>query len=140
MLKYMKGVTEVALLYLYYRVSVKIATLQDGNLKDKPGYLYDQTSPTKWLDLVFKSDLSAEHKLVAAVIARTAMYHRKSKQALSSVTLYNMSRILKMNQAEVSKLVDTLIDNGWLFDTEPPTGATKVYALTYSVIPLELRK
>ncbi|ASZ74871.1 hypothetical protein FDI69_gp055 [Rhodococcus phage Trina] len=105
-------------------------------MKDIAGHIKPILGATQWLDLVFKSDLSAEHKLIAAVIARTCLYNRTVKMQLSSISLYNISRILKMNQQEVSVLVDKLIVNGWLFDTERAAGATKVYALTFSLLPL----
>ncbi|AOZ63649.1 hypothetical protein SEA_WEASELS2_60 [Rhodococcus phage Weasels2] len=41
-----------------------------------------------------------------------------------------------MNSTETSRVIQELIDLGWLFDVELKNGALKAYALTFSLIPL----
>lgn len=93
------------------------------------------TNRTKWLQLVYRSDLSVTTKLVASVIKETCMYQSKHKMQLSSISAYSISRILKSNSAEVQPHLDLLFDNGWLYDTEIGTGAKKVYGLTFKLKP-----
>lgn len=105
-------------------------------MNEKPGWLEYIYVPTQWMDLVFRSDLSVECKLVGAVIARTCVYSKRHQQSLSSISIYNISRILKMSKAETQKLIDLLVENGWLWETEFAVGAQRAYSLTFSVLPL----
>lgn len=105
-------------------------------MKDIDGHIEPITSATRWLDLVFRSDLDYAKKLVAAAVARTCVYNRKHKMSLSSISIYSISRVLQMSTAETVDQVEKMIELGWLFDTEIGAGATKVYALTFSLIPL----
>lgn len=103
---------------------------------DPPGHLKPIFRMTEWLDLFYKSQLSAEHKLVGSVVARTCSYNRKQQLQLSSISNYSISRILNMTQDSVQKLLDDLVKYGWLFDTNKRIGARKVYALTFSLLPM----
>ena len=103
---------------------------------DRPGYLDTLTSRNQWLDLVYRSDLDSTTKLVASVVERSCQYQRKHKMQLSSISAYSISRIIGESQTEVQQRLDTLFDNGWLFDTGLARGAKKVFALTFSVLPL----
>ena len=105
-------------------------------MNDRPGYLQILYSSSQWLDLVYKSDLPVLAKLVAAVVEKSSMYQSKHKMQLSTISDYSISRIIKTNQEEVRQQLNLLFENGWLFDTGMARGARKVYALTFSVIPL----
>lgn len=109
-------------------------------MKDLPGNIEPVGPPVRWLDLLWASDLDYAYKLVGGVIARTASYNRSLRMNLSSISLYNISRVLKMNSKQVEQIVDEMIRLGWLFDTERGVGAAKAYALTFNVLPLALRK
>lgn len=91
---------------------------------------------SKWLDLLFKTSLSAEHKLVGTVIARTCVYNKPNQLLLSNISMYSISRILNINSQEVNILVTQLEQLGWLFDTGQRAGARYILALTFSLIPL----
>jgi hypothetical protein len=100
-----------------------------------PGRLEPVYSFTKWLDLVYKSDLDDRTKLVATVMARCSAYSRKDKVTYSTVSNYSVSRILKVNSSEAALEIAELVRLGWIW----PEGV-KSYILTFSKIPVEMRK
>lgn len=100
-----------------------------------PGHLQPIYRVAEWKDLLFKSSISAEHKLVGAVIAETCAYSRLHQLNLSAISFYSISRFLNLTQDSVKQLVGDLIRLGWIYDTKKPVGARQVYALTFSLIP-----
>lgn len=104
--------------------------------EDIPGYLEIVDSPARWLDYLFASNVSANHKLCGAVIARTCSYDRQKRLSLSLISNYSISRIVKMNSSEVQVLLDDLQRLGYLYDTKNNAGAKKIFALTFSIKPL----
>lgn len=110
------------------------------NVIDKiPGHLQTVASSYHWLDLVFKSRLSAVHKLVGVVISRDCSYNTREHTQVSLITNYTISRVLHMNQEEVQELLDDLIRLGWICDTGDRVGRKKVYVLTINLLPEESR-
>ena len=89
-----------------------------------------------WLDLLFKAELSAEHKLVGVVISRSCAYNRRESKQLSEITPYSISRILKVPSTRVGEIIIDLEKLGWLFDTGIHKGARRVFALSFSLLPL----
>src|SRR6187431_838363 len=110
------------------------AKMQDDN--GLPGHLQPIYKTGKWLDYLFASNLSPEHKLAGTVISRTCQYSRFKQLQLSLVSIYTITRIVKLSKKEVQSIVDDLIRLGWLFDTGKNVGARKIYALTFSLLPL----
>ncbi len=108
-------------------------------MKSPPGWLQPIYQQNHWLDLVLKSDLSPNHKLVAVVVSRTCSYNKYRKLSLSNVSPYSISRIIHTNQEEVEAYLDDLIELGWLFDTGYREGARRIYTTTFSLIPGKLR-
>ena len=105
-------------------------------MKQPPGYQQPVYSQNEWLSLVFKTDLTPLHKLVATVISRTCVYSRKYSMQVSDISHFTISRVIKTNQPEVAAVVEDLINLGWLHDTGLKSGARFMYALTFSLIPL----
>lgn len=101
-----------------------------------PGYIEYITAPAYWLDLVFKSSLSSNHKLVAAVIRASLVYNRAKHRQETLISDYSLSRIIGINQDEVRLIVSELINLGWLYCNDTYTGSKKLYSPTFSVIPL----
>jgi hypothetical protein len=89
-----------------------------------------------WLDLLFKTELSAEHKLVGVAISRTCAYNRRESKQLSEITPYSISRIIKEPSDKVSEIITELENLGWIFDTGVHKGARRVFALSFSLLPL----
>lgn len=113
--------------------------MQDDN--GLPGHLQPVYKTGKWLDYLFASNLSAEHKLVGTVISRTCQYSRHKQLQLSLISIYTITRIVKLPKPKVQTIVDDLIRLGWLFDTGKNIGARKIYTLTFSLLPLgEMKK
>lgn len=104
-------------------------------MKEVSGALQPIYQTNKWLDLLFKSDLTPTHKLAGVVIARTCTYYKQKQLQLSDISYYSISRIVKLPSEDVKKVVDDLIELGWLFDTGVQNGARHVYALTFSLQP-----
>jgi hypothetical protein len=100
-----------------------------------PGHLASMGQPGHWLDILFKSRLSSDHKLVGVVISRSATYNRKKQLQICMISNYSITRILQKNQPEVQSMVDDLIRLGYLFKIGN-AGAKQIYALTFSKIPL----
>lgn len=86
--------------------------------------------------MFLKTELSAEHKLVGVVISRSCSYNRKDGSQLSEITNYVISRILKQPSDIVQERIEDLERLGWLFDTGKRIGARKVFALSFSLLPL----
>lgn len=107
---------------------------------DRPGFLQPVYRTNDWLDLVLKSDLDMTTKVVAVVVARSAQYNTKAQLQLTNISDYSIGRIIKANKSEVQEKLDILFENGWLHDTGVARGARKVYALTFSLLPNEMRK
>lgn len=95
---------------------------------------------SKWLDLVFKSKLDAEQKLVASVLKHTCGYSRRDSCYLTDVSDYDISRRIGDRPEAVQPLVDVMIANGWLWDTGIRRGSKKIYALTIDLLAKELYK
>lgn len=100
-----------------------------------PGKLEPVYSFTKWLDLVYKSDMSDRLKLTATVMARCSSYSRKDQLTYSTVSNFAVSRILKTNSVEASAEIAELVRLGWLWPEN-----IKTYILTFSKIPVDMRK
>lgn len=105
-------------------------------MKDMPGHLEPVYQKTKWIDLVLKSDLPYQHKVVAMVLFQTATYNRQHRLTLSVVSNYTISRYIKTNSEEAEKIRDDLESLGWIFNTGLKHGAKFVHALTFSLVPL----
>lgn len=103
---------------------------------DLPGHLESIAQPGRWLDLLFKANLSAEHKLIGVVISRTAVYNRKKQLQICLISKYSITRLVNLNQDEVQDRIDDLIRLGYLHDTGKRAGAKMIFALTFSLIPL----
>lgn len=101
-----------------------------------PGGLQAIYRESVWLDYLFKSRLSAEHKLIGVVISRSAVYNSKKALQLTLISKYSISRIVNLNQDEVQSHIDDLIRLGYLYDTGQRAGAKMIFALTFSLIPL----
>lgn len=108
-------------------------------INDLPGHLEPIYSMTKWLDLLYKSRLSAEHKLAGTVLGRTCSYNKSKQLQLSAISNYEISRRLNLQQDTVQSLLDDLEHHGWIFYISN-IGARKVYALTFSLLPVEAKK
>lgn len=109
-------------------------------MKEMPGYLEPVYQQTKWLDMVYRSDLSPMHKLTATVLSRTAIYQKKKQLSMTNCSPYTVSRILKTSIDEAKKYMHDLLDYGWLWDTGRPIGARQVYVTCVNVAPQEIRK
>ena len=107
---------------------------------EMPGYLQPILQQNKWMDLLMKSDLSSDHKIVGLAISRTSSYNRQKKLSLCSISPYSISRIIKTNSKEVEPYLDDLIENGWLWDTGTRLGAKRVYAMTFNLLPRKIRQ
>lgn len=105
-------------------------------MSEIPGHLQVIYSLNTYFDLLYASELSADHKLVATVVARTCSYDRKNQMQVSAVTNYAISRVINKSQDTVQKLLEDLVEYGWLFDTGKRIGARKVFTLTFSLIPM----
>lgn len=101
-----------------------------------PGHLKPIYSPSYYLDLLYKSRLSSDHKLVGTLVARFCSYDRKNSLQMAAVTNYSLSRLLNGHPDRVQEILDDLIKYGWLFDTGRRIGARKVLVLTFSLVPL----
>lgn len=109
-------------------------------MRDIPGNLEPVYRHVKWLDLVYRSDLSPMHKLTASVLARTAIYNKKIQLSMTNCSPYTVSRILNTSISEAQSHMQDLLDRGWLWDTGRPKGARQVYVLCVNLAPKELRK
>lgn len=108
-------------------------------MRDIPGNLVP-TSKDKWLSLLLRSEQSPEVKLAGYVMFKTAKYNKKYETAMTNCSLYTISLVLKSNSDEAEKLVQELLDAGWLWDTGIKLGARFAYALTVNVEPARLKK
>lgn len=102
---------------------------------DLPGDLKPIYKIAEWKELLLKSGLSPEHKLVGTVIADSCSYNKREQLQLSAISFYSISRILNCTQTTVQNLVKDLLKYGWIYDTKKPVGARQVYALTFSLVP-----
>src|SRR5574338_1119586 len=91
-----------------------------------PGHLQPILLPARWLDYLFASNLSLAHKMVGTVISRTCQYSRAKQLQLSLISIYTITRIVKLSKDEVQQIVDDLLRLGWLFDTGATVGARKI--------------
>lgn len=105
-------------------------------MTDLPGHLQPIYSTKTYRDLLFKSRLSSDEKLVATVISESCSYDRKKQLQISGISAYSISRILNCTKETVEKHLEQLIHYGWIFDTGRRIGARKVLVLTYSLIPI----
>lgn len=103
---------------------------------DLPGHLKPIVSKDDYLDLLFKSRLPSDHKLVGTVVARSCSYVRKDGVQVSAISNYSISRILNRSQESCQVLLDDLVKYGWLFDTGRKIGARKMFVLTFSLLPI----
>jgi hypothetical protein len=103
---------------------------------DLPGHLKIIYSTTQYLDLLYKSKLNSDHKLVGTLVARTCSYDKNNQLQLSAITNYSIGRLINRGPEKVQQLLDDLVEYGWLFDTGRRIGARKIFALTFSLIPL----
>lgn len=101
-----------------------------------PGNISPIYSRTRWMELVFKTNLSSDHKLVAVVISNSSSYVRRYKASISEISNYSISRVLNLTQDSVQKIIDDLMRLGWLVDSEKRLGSRGLYYLTMSVYPL----
>ncbi len=118
-------VSKLTLMYYWY--------MRD---QDLPGHLKAITNSDVWLDYIFKSRLSSDHKLVAVVVMRTCVYNRQKAIQQSLLSNYTISRIVQKNSEQVQSILDNLVELGWLYDTGYRAGAKKIFVLTFSKIPL----
>ena len=109
-------------------------------MRDMPGYLEPVRNRTKWLDLVYRSDLAPEHKLVATILSSALIYHKKERVFMTNLSPYSVSRILKVSIPEAKEWIDELVDYGWLWDTGKSAGARTFYVPCINLKPKELRK
>lgn len=109
-------------------------------MRDLPGYLERIKSVTSWLDLIYRSDLSPEHKLTATIISRAMIYNKKEMMYMTNISPYTVSRILHVSIPEAKAWIDDLVDYGWLWDTGKSQGARTHYILCINLKPKELRK
>lgn len=103
---------------------------------DLPGHLEVVASGNRWLDLLYKSRLTSDHKLVGTVISKTCSYKRRDHAQLSAISNYSIGRILNLGPDTIQELINDLVKYGWIYDTEKPIGARKVYVLTFSLLPM----
>ena len=109
-------------------------------MKDMPGYLQPVWSRTKWLDLIYRSDLTSEHKLTATILSKTIIYNKKEKLYMTNTSPYTVSRILNVSIPEAKVWIDDLVNLGWLWDTGTSSGARTFYIACINLKPKELRK
>lgn len=109
-------------------------------MRDMPGYFEPVRSRTDWLDLVYRSDLTPEHKLTATILSKTLIYNKKERLLMTNISPYTVSRILNVSIPEASKYIDELVDYGWLWDTGRSSGARTFYVPCINLKPKELRK
>lgn len=109
-------------------------------MRDMPGYLQPVYRQVKWLDMIYRSDLSPMHKLTATVLSKTTSYHKKQQLAMTNCSPYTVSRILNTSVDEAKQYMGDLLDLGWLWDTGRPAGARQVYVTCVNLKPKELRK
>lgn len=103
---------------------------------DLPGHLQPIYTSDEYLDLLYKSRLSSDHKLVGTVVARSCSYVKRDQVQVSAISNYSISRILNLSQQTCQELLEDLVKYGWLFDTERKVGARKMFVLTFSLIPM----
>lgn len=103
---------------------------------DLPGHLEPIYSTKVYRDLLWKSRLSAEHKLVGTVISESCSYDKKNQVQVTGISAYSISRILNCTKETVESMLSDLIHYGWIFDTDRRIGARKVLVLTFSLIPM----
>lgn len=109
-------------------------------MKDMPGYLVPVKNQTKWLDLVYNSDLEPMHKLTATVLSKTTLWNKQERLYMTNCSPYTVSRILKTSIPEAKVYMQDLLDYGWLWDTGKPRGARQVYITCVNVKPKEIYK
>lgn len=109
-------------------------------MREMPGYLEPVYRQTKWLDMIYRSDLDPMHKLTATVLSKTAIYNRKKQLSLTNCSPYTVSRVLNTSIDEAKLYMQELQDYGWLWDTGQPIGARQVYVTCINLKPTELRK
>lgn len=109
-------------------------------MREMPGYLQPIYRRVKWLDLIYRSDLSAMHKLTATVLSKTTSYNRKKQLSMTNCSPYTVSRILNTSVDEARQYMNDLLELGWLWDTGRPAGARQVYVICVNLKPKELRK
>lgn len=108
-------------------------------MRDIPGNLMP-TKKDQWLNLLLRSEQSAEVKLAGYVMYKTARWNKKYFATLTNCSLYTISLILKTNSEEAAVYVQELLDAGWLWDTGTKVGARYLYALTVSVEPARMKR
>lgn len=101
-----------------------------------PGHIEPVYRVGTYLDLLYKSRLSSDHKLVGTVVARTCSYNKRDKAQLSAISNYAIGRILNLGPESVERVLADLVNYGWLYDSGRRIGARKVFVLTFSLIPL----
>lgn len=109
-------------------------------MRDMPGYLEPVRGRTEWLDLIYRSDLTPEHKLTATVLSKTMIYNKKEQLFMTNISPYTVSRVLNVSILEAKVWIDDLLDYGWLWDTGTSVGARTFYILCINLNPKELRK
>ena len=109
-------------------------------MRDMPGYLEPVRSRTKWLDLIYRSDLTPEHKLTATILSKTMIFNKKERLSMTNISPYTVSRILNVSIPEAQTWIDDLLNYGWLWDTGSSAGARNFYILCINLKPKELRK
>lgn len=108
-------------------------------MRDVPGNLIP-TRKNEWLNLLLRSENSADVKLAGYVLYKTSRFNKKHLMTLTDCSLYTISLILKTNSEEAAERVQVLLDNGWLWDTGIKVGARYAYALTVNVEPQRLKR
>lgn len=101
-----------------------------------PGHLKTIASVDQYLDLLYASRLSPEHKLVGTFVTRTCAFNRKEYANFSAITNYAIGRQIQLGPDRVQELLDDLEKYGWLFDTGQRIGARKIFVLTFSLLPM----
>lgn len=105
---------------------------------DLPGNLIP-CKKNEWLDLVLRSEQPHDVKLAGYVLYRTAKYNKKHQITMTDCSAYTVSLILKTNSNEAKERIDSLINNGWLWDTGIKIGARYAHALTINVEPQRMK-